>query len=90
MLFAGVLELAERDLETLSGGQLQRVWIALAVALQKDVLLLDELTTFLDMSYQMDILQLLNNLNKQNKSTIIMAVHDLNHPSRFGEYFIRH
>lgn len=85
---AGVLEFAERDLESLSGGQLQRVWIALALAQQTDVLLLDEPTTFLDMSYQMDILQLLNNLNKQNKSTIIMVVHDLNHASRFADYII--
>lgn len=85
---AGVLEFAERDLEALSGGQLQRVWIALSLAQQTDVLLLDEPTTFLDMSYQMDILQLLNKLNKDNKSTIIMVVHDLNHASRFADYII--
>ncbi len=85
---AGVLEFAERDLESLSGGQLQRVWIALALAQQTDVLLLDEPTTFLDMSFQMDILQLLNKLNKENASTIIMVIHDLNHASRFADYII--
>lgn len=85
---AGVLEFAERDLESLSGGQLQRVWIALALAQETDILLLDEPTTFLDMSYQMDILQLLAKLNKENDSTIVMVVHDLNHASRFADYMI--
>src|SRR5699024_109877 len=85
---AGVLEFADRDLESLSGGQLQRVWIALSLAQETDILLLDEPTTFLDMSYQMDILHLLQKLNKENEATIIMVVHDLNHASRFADYMI--
>ncbi|QQK76160.1 ABC transporter ATP-binding protein [Salicibibacter cibarius] len=85
---AGVLAYAYRELESLSGGQMQRVWIALALAQQTDILLLDEPTTFLDMSYQMDVLHLLEKLNRTQQCTIVMVVHDLNHASRFSDYMV--
>ena len=85
---SGMLTFAKRDLDSLSGGQLQRVWIAMALAQQTEILLLDEPTTFLDMAHQMDVLCLLEKLNKQEQRTIVMVVHDLNHASRFSDYMI--
>lgn len=54
----GITELADRSVDELSGGQRQRVWIALALAQQTDILLLDEPTTYLDIAYQVEILDL--------------------------------
>ncbi|MGG3836894.1 ABC transporter ATP-binding protein [Paenibacillus thiaminolyticus] len=85
---SGMLPFANRDLDALSGGQMQRVWIAMALAQQTDILLLDEPTTFLDMAHQMDVLCLLERLNKEQQRTIVMVVHDLNHASRFSDYMI--
>lgn len=70
--------LAERLLSELSGGQLQRVWLALALAQQTDILLLDELTTYLDVHYQLELLHLIRTLNQKRNKTIVMVLHDLN------------
>lgn len=75
---------ADRPVDTLSGGQRQRAWIAMALAQQTDVLLLDEPTTYLDMAYQMDVLDLLDELNEQGR-TIIMVLHDLNQAARYAD-----
>ena len=74
----GITNLADRSVDELSGGQRQRVWIALALAQQTDILLLDEPTTFLDISYQVEILDLLTELNRKRRTTIIMVLHDIN------------
>ena len=63
----GIIELRDRAVDELSGGQRQRVWIALALAQQTDILFLDEPTTFLDISYQVDILDLLGELNRSKR-----------------------
>ena len=68
---------ADRPVDTLSGGQRQRAWIAMALAQQTEVLLLDEPTTYLDLAYQMDVLDLLDDLNAEGR-TIVMVLHDLN------------
>ena len=70
----------------LSGGQRQRVWIALALAQQTDILFLDEPTTFLDIAYQVEILDLLGELNRTKKTTIIMVLHDINLSVRYADY----
>jgi iron complex transport system ATP-binding protein len=80
-------ELKERTLITLSGGQQQRVWIAMALAQDTDILILDEPITFLDPAYQLEILELLQGINRQGK-TILMTIHDLNHASRFSDYLL--
>lgn len=76
-----------RLIEELSGGQRQRVWIAMALAQGTDILVLDEPTTYLDMAHQIDILLLLQKLNEEGK-TIVMVLHDLNHASRFSQHLI--
>ena len=74
--------------DNLSGGQRQRVWIAMALAQQTDTILLDEPTTYLDLAYQLEILELLYRLNKEQGCTIAMVLHDLNLASRFSDYII--
>lgn len=81
-------ELKDRKVETLSQGQRQRVWIAMTIAQETDIILLDEPTTFLDLSYQQEILQLLNKLNKTSGLTIVMVLHELNHACRYGDNII--
>ncbi|EPY2272270.1 ABC transporter ATP-binding protein [Clostridium sporogenes] len=74
--------------DNLSGGQRQRVWIAMALAQQTDLILLDEPTTYLDMAYQLEVLELLYNLNREESCTIVMVLHDLNLAARFADYMI--
>ncbi|WP_210505155.1 ABC transporter ATP-binding protein [Naasia sp. SYSU D00057] len=80
-----VLELADRPVDELSGGQRQRVWIAMALAQGTDVLLLDEPTTFLDVTHQVEVLDLLTDLNRQSGTTIVMVLHDLNLAARYAD-----
>ncbi|SMC52200.1 ABC transporter ATP-binding protein [Rhizobium sp. RU36D] len=82
------VELAERPMDELSGGQRQRAWIAMALAQQTDILLLDEPTTFLDISHQVEVLDLLTDLNRQRGTTIVMVLHDLNLAARYADSLI--
>ena len=81
-------EFKDRDLDALSGGQRQRAWIAMALAQETEVLLLDEPTTYLDLAYQIEILNLLKRLNSTTKKTIIMVLHELNQAARYADYLI--
>lgn len=85
MEMVGITELANRDVSELSGGQKQRVWIALALAQQTDIIFLDEPTTFLDMAYQVEILDLLADLNKRFGKTIVVILHDINLAARYAD-----
>ena len=80
--------LADRSVDELSGGQRQRVWIAMALAQQTDLLLLDEPTTFLDVSHQIEVLDLLTDLNRTRGTTIVMVLHDLNLAARYADHLI--
>ena len=82
------LELAERSVDELSGGQRQRVWIAMALAQQTELLLLDEPTTFLDVSHQVEVLDLLTDLNRASGTTIVMVLHDLNLAARYADHLV--
>ncbi len=77
----------DRPVDTLSGGQRQRAWIAMALAQQTNVLLLDEPTTYLDLAYQMDVLDLLDDLNAEG-CTIVMVLHDLNQAARYADTIV--
>ncbi|MFJ2621542.1 ABC transporter ATP-binding protein [Glutamicibacter sp. NPDC087344] len=80
--------LADRSVDELSGGQRQRVWIAMALAQGTDILLLDEPTTFLDVSHQVDVLDLLTDLNRTQGTTVVMVLHDLNLAARYADYLV--
>jgi iron complex transport system ATP-binding protein len=84
----GVAELPHRPIDELSGGQRQRVWIAMALAQQTGILLLDEPTTFLDLSHQLDVLDLLLDLNRSRGTTIVMVLHDLNLAARYADHLV--
>ncbi|MGF7057505.1 ABC transporter ATP-binding protein [Brassicibacter mesophilus] len=77
-------ELKHRAVNTLSGGERQRAWIAMALAQKPELLILDEPTTFLDISYQLEILELIKELNSTLGLTIIMVLHDLNQAIRYS------
>ena len=77
-----------RLLDSLSGGERQRVWIALALAQQPRILLLDEPTTFLDINHQIQVLNLIQKLNREHGLTVVMALHDLNHASQYAERLV--
>lgn len=82
------LDLADRYVEALSGGQRQRVWIAMALAQETDILLLDEPTTYLDIAYQLEVLTLLQDLNRKEGVTIVMVLHDINFAARYADHMI--
>lgn len=82
------LDVADRPIEALSGGQRQRVWIAMALAQRTDLLLLDEPTTYLDVTHQVEVLDLLAELNRERGTTIAVVLHDLNLACRYADHLI--
>lgn len=82
------LKVRDRQVDTLSGGQRQRVWIAMALAQQTDILLLDEPTTFLDVTHQIEVLDLLADLNREHGTTVVMVLHDLNLAARYADHVV--
>ncbi|MER2028536.1 MAG: ABC transporter ATP-binding protein [Solibacillus sp.] len=86
MEMMNITELADSHIDELSGGQRQRVWIAMALAQQTDILFLDEPTTYLDITYQVEILDLLTDLNRKHGTTIVMVLHDINLSARYADY----
>lgn len=77
-----------RTVSSLSGGESQRAWIAMALAQRPQVLLLDEPTTYLDISHQHEVLELIRELNREMGMTIVMVLHDLNQASRYSDNII--
>ena len=88
MARTGVSELADRPVGDLSGGQRQRVWIAMALAQNPQILLLDEPTTFLDLSHQLEVLDLLRELNRTQGTTIVVVLHELNLAARYADELV--
>jgi iron complex transport system ATP-binding protein len=82
-----MLDLAQRPVEELSGGQRQRVWIAMALAQRTPVLLLDEPTTYLDVSHQVDVLDLCSELHTSGR-TLVAVLHDLNLAARYATHIV--
>ncbi|GGO84145.1 iron(3+)-hydroxamate import ATP-binding protein FhuC [Marinobacterium nitratireducens] len=77
-----------RPLAALSGGERQRAWIALSLAQQASILILDEPTTYLDLGHQLEVLELLEALNREQGLTVIMSLHDLNQAARYGHHLV--
>lgn len=87
MAQTGISDLAERPISDLSGGQRQRAWIAMVLAQETPILLLDEPTTFLDVVHQVELLELLARLNKSGR-TIVAVLHELNLAFRYADHLI--
>ena len=81
-------KLKNRNMNTLSGGERQRAWIAMALAQKPELLILDEPTTFLDISHQIEIMELISKLNEEDNITILMVLHDINHAARYSDELI--
>lgn len=88
MAATGVTELAGEVVDTLSGGQRQRVWVAMVLAQQTSIVLLDEPTTFLDISHQIELLELCVRLNREQDTTMVAVLHDLNHACRYADHIV--
>ncbi|MBV6684363.1 ABC transporter ATP-binding protein [Bacillus sp. JRC01] len=84
----GMEEFRDRKVDELSGGQRQRAWIALTLAQDTDIILLDEPTTYLDMTHQIEILDLLFELNEREGRTIVMVLHDINLACRYAHNIV--
>ncbi len=84
----GTKDFKFRKVDALSGGQRQRVWIAMALAQETELIFLDEPTTYLDLAHQLEVLELLQRLNREQERTIVMVLHDLNQAARFADHII--
>ncbi len=78
----------EKPIHALSGGERQRVWIAMTLAQSTPMLFLDEPTTYLDIYYQLEILELVKELNEVYGLTIVMVLHDINQAIRYSDHII--
>lgn len=83
-----LVDLADHPLARLSGGQRQRAWIAMIAAQDANLILLDEPTTFLDIAYQIELLEVLRRLNAEQGRTILMVLHDLNQAARYADILV--
>ncbi len=86
LALTGLTHLKDRILATLSGGERQRAWIAMTIAQEPEILILDEPTTYLDVSYQVEVLELVRRLNCELGITIVMVLHDINLAARYSDY----
>ncbi|ALR90380.1 MULTISPECIES: ABC transporter ATP-binding protein [Clostridium] len=84
----GLSDFKDREVENLSGGQRQRAWIAMTLAQETDIIMLDEPTTYLDMSYQLEVLEVLEKLNKEKNITVVIVLHELNNACRFANNIV--
>lgn len=80
-----ITNLGHRLVSTLSGGERQRAWIAMALAQQPQILLLDEPTTYLDIAHQLEVMQIVEELNNRERMTVIMVLHDINHARMYAD-----
>lgn len=84
----GLSEFKDREVENLSGGQRQRAWIAMTLAQETEIIMLDEPTTYLDMSYQLEVLEVLQKLNREKNITVVIVLHELNNACRFADNIV--
>lgn len=85
MNVTGVSDMADKPITTLSGGQVQRVWLALTLAQDSEIILLDEPTTYLDLHHQVSLMKLMRELQLQGK-TVVTVLHDINQACRYCDF----
>ena len=88
LTLTGTDDIRWRLVDELSGGQRQRAWIAMALAQQTSLLLLDEPTTYLDLAHQVEVLDLVTKLNRERGRTVVMVLHDLNLAARYSDVIV--
>ena len=88
LAWTDMAELADRPVDALSGGQRQRAWISMALAQGTDLMLLDEPTTYLDLSHQIDVLELVARLHAERGRTVVVVLHDLNLAARYAQRLV--
>lgn len=88
LAWTDMVDLADRPVDALSGGQRQRAWISMALAQGTDLLLLDEPTTYLDLSHQIDVLELVARLHAERGRTVAVVLHDLNLAARYAQRLV--
>lgn len=88
MAKCGVSQFSGKLVSTLSGGERQRVWVASALAQKAPLILLDEPCSYLDISYQLDLMQLLRQIVDEQHLTIVMSSHDINHCAQFADHMV--
>ena len=88
LALVGLANLVDRPVDELSGGQRQRAWIAMVLAQETDLLLLDEPTTFLDLAHQVEVLDLVDQLHHERGLTVVMVLHDLNLAARYAQHMV--
>ncbi|SNS85327.1 iron complex transport system ATP-binding protein [Geodermatophilus pulveris] len=88
LVWTDMADLADRPVDELSGGQRQRAWISMALAQGTDLLLLDEPTTYLDLSHQIDVLELVARLHAERGRTVVVVLHDLNLAARYAQRLV--
>jgi iron complex transport system ATP-binding protein len=88
MTMTDTTALRDRPLDQLSGGQRQRAWIAMTLAQDTDLMLLDEPTTYLDLAHQVEVLELVCRLNRERSRTVAMVLHDLNLAARYSDLVV--
>lgn len=88
LAMAGMESLRRRPVDQLSGGQRQRAWIAMALAQETPLLLLDEPTTYLDLAHQIEVMDLVRRLNRDEGRTVVMVLHDVNEAARVSDHIV--
>jgi iron complex transport system ATP-binding protein len=85
---AGIEHLRNREVGSLSGGQKQLVWIAMVLAQETDVLLLDEPTTFLDLHHQLEVMEIVETLRDESDITVVLVLHDIDQAARYADHMV--
>ena len=88
LLLTDMADLRDRAVDELSGGQRQRAWIAMVLAQDTPLLLLDEPTTYLDVAHEIEVMELVRRLNREEGRTIVMVLHDINHAASVSDRII--
>jgi iron complex transport system ATP-binding protein len=85
---AGCTHLRDQDVSSLSGGQRQLAWIAMVLAQDTDILLLDEPTTFLDLHHQLEVMDIIETLRDESDITIVVVLHDIEQAARLADEMV--
>ncbi|MFC6837976.1 ABC transporter ATP-binding protein [Halomarina ordinaria] len=88
MELAGCTHLRDREVGSLSGGQKQLAWIAMVLAQDTDVLLLDEPTTFLDLHHQLEVMEIVETLRTESEITVVVVLHDIQQAARLADEMV--